>query len=77
MTTGIGSIGLASLNVCCGLSNPLPPVTERAAEFCRRLERADVDIVNFQEVWTSGLRGFLRRHLRSRVHLGVLRVSPP
>ncbi|MEW2121568.1 endonuclease/exonuclease/phosphatase family protein [Streptomyces sp. NPDC005474] len=65
MATRIGSIGLASLNVCCGLSNPLPPVKERAAEFCRRLERADVDIVNFQEVWTSGLHGFLRRHLPS------------
>jgi endonuclease/exonuclease/phosphatase family metal-dependent hydrolase len=65
VTTGTGSIGLASLNICCGLSNSLRPVKERAAEFCRRLERADVDIVNFQEVWTPGLQRFLRRHLPS------------
>lgn len=65
MTTATGSIGLASLNVCCGLSNSLRPVKERAAEFCRRLEETDVDIVNFQEVWTPGLQRFLRRHLPS------------
>ncbi|WP_328744176.1 endonuclease/exonuclease/phosphatase family protein [Streptomyces sp. NBC_00285] len=56
---------MASLNVCCGLSNPLPPVRQRAVEFCRRLEQADVDVVNFQEVWTPGLLRLLGRHLPS------------
>lgn len=65
MTAATGSIGLASLNVCCGWSNSLRPVKERAAEFCRRLEETDVDIVNFQEVWTPGLHRFLCRHLPS------------
>jgi hypothetical protein len=60
-----GSISLASLNVCCGLSSSLRPVKERAAEFCRRLEQADLDLVNFQEVWTPGLYRFLRRQLPS------------
>ncbi|MEU6070778.1 endonuclease/exonuclease/phosphatase family protein [Streptomyces sp. NPDC047082] len=59
------TFGVASLNVCCGLANSLPPVRERAVEFCRRLERADVDIVNFQEVWTPGLLAFLRTQLPS------------
>ncbi len=59
------TFGVASLNVCCGLANSLPPVKERAVEFCRRLEAADVDIVNFQEVWTPGLPAFLRTHLPS------------
>ncbi|GAA5022345.1 endonuclease/exonuclease/phosphatase family protein [Kitasatospora paranensis] len=65
MTIGPGGITLASLNVCCGMSHPLRPVRERAAEFCRRLEAADVDIVNFQEVWAPGLTRFLRAHLPS------------
>ncbi|MFF2520231.1 endonuclease/exonuclease/phosphatase family protein [Streptomyces sp. NPDC058086] len=59
------TFGVASLNVCCGLANSLPPVRERAVEFCRRLEEADVDIVNFQEVWTPGLLAFLRTRLPS------------
>lgn len=59
------TFGVASLNVCCGLANSLPPVRERAVEFCRRLEQADVDIVNFQEVWTPGLLAFLRTQLPS------------
>lgn len=65
MAIKTGSIGLASLNVCCGLSNSLRPVRERAAEFCRRLEQAEVDIVNLQEVWAPGLKRFLRAHLPS------------
>lgn len=60
-----GSIGLVSLNVCCGLFSSLRPVKERAAEFCRRLEQADVDLVSFQEVWTPGLYRFLRGQLPS------------
>lgn len=58
-------IGVASMNVCCGLTNPLRPVKERAAEFCRRLEKTDVDVVNFQEVWTPGLLAFIRGRLPS------------
>ena len=58
-------IGVASMNVCCGLTNPLRPVKERAAEFCRRLEQADVDVVNFQEIWTPGLLAFIRGRLPS------------
>ncbi|MEU4730087.1 endonuclease/exonuclease/phosphatase family protein [Streptomyces sp. NPDC023588] len=65
MTTDGESVSLASLNVCCGMSNSLRPVKKRAAEFCRRLERTDVDIVNFQEVWTPRLQRFLARHLPS------------
>lgn len=65
MTTATGSIRVASLNVCCGVSNSLRPVRERAAGFCRRLEETDVDVVNLQEVWTPGLRRFLRDHLPS------------
>ena len=59
------STGLVSLNVCCGMSHSLRPVKERAAEFCRRIVQADVDVVNFQEVWTPGLQRFLRRQLPS------------
>lgn len=62
---GAAVVGVASLNVCCGVRNSLRPVKERAAEFCRRLERADVDVVNFQEVWTPGLLAFLRWRLPS------------
>lgn len=65
MRGGGATFGVASLNMCCGLANSLPPVRERAREFCRRLEEADVDIVNFQEVWTPGLLAFLRTQLPS------------
>jgi endonuclease/exonuclease/phosphatase family metal-dependent hydrolase len=45
------TIKLATLNIC-GLPSPLPPLAERAAEFCRRLDESDLDVVNLQEVWT-------------------------
>ena len=68
-SAGGSTIGVASLNVCCGLSNPLRPVRERAVEFCRGLEQAGPDVVNFQEVWAPGLLGFLRSRLPSYPHL--------
>jgi endonuclease/exonuclease/phosphatase family metal-dependent hydrolase len=60
-----GSIALASLNVCFGWSHTLPPVRERAAQFCRLLQHSDLDVVNFQEVWSPALRRFLHRRLPS------------
>ncbi|MBG0829777.1 endonuclease/exonuclease/phosphatase family protein [Planomonospora sp. ID67723] len=62
---GPETVRVMSLNVCCGLRSPLPPPTDRAAEFCRRIERSDTGVVNFQEVWTPGLLRFLRRRLPS------------
>ncbi len=62
---GSGSFTVATLNVCCGLFSSLRPVKERAAEFCRRLEETDIDLVSFQEVWSPGLYRFLRRQLPS------------
>ncbi|GAA1256097.1 hypothetical protein GCM10009665_53190 [Kitasatospora nipponensis] len=59
------AVTLASLNVCCGLRHPLRPVRERVAGFCRLLEQAQPDLVNFQEVWAPGLAGLLRAHLPS------------
>ncbi len=47
---------VATLNVA-GLPSPLAPLPDRATEFCRLIEASDIDVVNFQEVWT-------RRHLR-------------
>jgi hypothetical protein len=57
--------GLISLNVCCGLSSPLPSAKARAVEICSALEVSDVGIVNLQEVWTPGLFRVLRSRLRS------------
>lgn len=59
------TIGLTSLNVCCGLASALPPPKERAVEFCRRLDESDVDVVNVQEVWTPGLFRAIRAQLPS------------
>ncbi|MFD0532159.1 endonuclease/exonuclease/phosphatase family protein [Kitasatospora arboriphila] len=56
---------MASLNVCCGVRNTLPPLKERAAGICALIERTDVDVVNLQEVWTPGLLAFLRARLPS------------
>lgn len=56
---------MISLNVCCGLSSPLPAVKERAIEFCSALEASDAGVVNLQEVWTPGLLRVLRGRLRS------------
>jgi endonuclease/exonuclease/phosphatase (EEP) superfamily protein YafD len=58
------SFGLASLNVC-GLPSALPPLRARAPEFCRRIEDSDIDVVNFQEVWTRRYLQLLRAGLPS------------
>gem|GEM_PF-478703 len=76
MRSEAATIGVTSLNVCCGLTNPLRPVKERAAEFCRRLEQADMDVVNFQEVWTPGLLAFLRGRLPSFPFIALKRGIP-
>lgn len=59
------TIALMSMNVCCGFSSTLPPPKERAVEFCRGIEESDVDVVNFQEIWTAGLFRTIRTRLPS------------
>lgn len=58
------TVGVFSLNVG-GLPSALPPVRERAVEFCRRIEESGADIVNLQEVWTPRLLDFIRARLPS------------
>lgn len=65
MDGGPATIGLTSMNVCCGISSTLPPPKERAVEFCRRIEESGVDVVSFQEVWTAALFRTIRTHLPS------------
>ncbi|MFF3656179.1 endonuclease/exonuclease/phosphatase family protein [Streptomyces olivochromogenes] len=65
MDGGPATIGLTSMNVCCGFSSTLPPPKERAVEFCRRIEESGVDVVGFQEVWTAALFRTIRAHLPS------------
>jgi exonuclease III len=59
---------LATFNVC-GLPNALPPVEERAPEFCRRLEALDLDLVLFQEVWWKRQFALLKAHLPTYRHV--------
>jgi hypothetical protein len=58
------AIHLASFNVC-GLPSALPPLAERAVEFCRRIEESDIDVVNLQEVWGRGTLTAIRGQLPS------------
>jgi endonuclease/exonuclease/phosphatase (EEP) superfamily protein YafD len=66
------ALHLMSLNVC-GLPSTLPPLSRRAAEFGRRIEASDVDIVTFQEVWTRGALAAIRAGLPSYPHLACQR----
>ncbi len=65
MGNGADTLTVASLNVCCGLRNALPPLKERMAEVCAHIEGTDVDVLNLQEVWTPGLLALLRARLPS------------
>jgi endonuclease/exonuclease/phosphatase family metal-dependent hydrolase len=55
---------VTTLNVC-GLPAPLPPLPERAAEFGRRLDESDADVVNLQEVWSRRSLAQIRAQLPS------------
>jgi hypothetical protein len=60
-----GSIQVATLNVCGLPSSALPPLPERAVEFCRHLDESDIDVVNLQEVWGRGKLELFRARLPS------------
>jgi endonuclease/exonuclease/phosphatase family metal-dependent hydrolase len=64
----VPDLHLASLNVC-GLPSSMPPVTERAPEFCRRLDATDLDVINFQEVWSPRALAAIRAGLPSFPHV--------
>jgi exonuclease III len=64
MERNAATLCLASLNIG-GLPSSLPPLKARAAEFCRRLEESDVDVLNLQEVWTRRQLALLRAKLPS------------
>ena len=64
MDGGPGAIRVMTFNVC-GLPSPLAPLAERAAEFCRRIDESDVDVVNLQEVWFRRILDVIRRRLPS------------
>ena len=49
----------------CGLPTAYQPVARRAPGFCRRIEEADLDVVNLQEVWTRAALEVIRAHLPS------------
>jgi endonuclease/exonuclease/phosphatase family metal-dependent hydrolase len=64
MTGRPAVLRVASFNVC-GLPSALPPLTQRAAEFCRRFEESDLDVLNLQEVWGRGALATIRAGLPS------------
>jgi exonuclease III len=64
MTDGPTSLRVASFNVC-GLPSRLAPMVERAAEFGRRIEESDIDVVNLQEIWGPRTLTLVRAHLAS------------
>jgi hypothetical protein len=59
---------VASLNVC-GLPSSLPPLARRAAEFGRRIDESDIDVLNLQEVWGRRTLATIRAHLPSFPHV--------
>jgi endonuclease/exonuclease/phosphatase family metal-dependent hydrolase len=62
-------VRIVTLNVCYGVRTRLAPAAVRAAEFCRRIEALDVDVVNLQEVWTPRLLARIRTGLPSLPHV--------
>ena len=60
---------IVTLNVCSGVRTRLAPAARREAEFCRRIEALDVDVVNLQEVWTPGLLATIHAGLPSLPHV--------
>jgi endonuclease/exonuclease/phosphatase family metal-dependent hydrolase len=66
------SITVGTLNIG-GLHSPrrpLVPLPQRAAQLCRRLDDAGIDVLNLQEVFDHGYFRVLRSHLRSFPYLG-------
>ncbi len=61
-----------TLNVC-GLPWFRPPLAERAAHFCRRIEASDVDVAMFQEVWSRHTLNLLRSGLPSFPYVATRR----
>jgi exonuclease III len=49
----------------------LPPLRQRAAQFCRLIESSDVDIACFQEVWTRSALAALRPGLPTFRHVAA------
>jgi exonuclease III len=45
-------VKILTFNVC-GIPSTLAPLARRTPEFCRRIEATDVDVANFQEVFTT------------------------
>jgi endonuclease/exonuclease/phosphatase family metal-dependent hydrolase len=70
-------VRIATLNVCSGLRSGLAPAAVRAAEYSRRLDELDLDVVNLQEVWSPALLRRIRAGLPSLPHVawrrGILR----
>jgi endonuclease/exonuclease/phosphatase family metal-dependent hydrolase len=62
-------VRIVTLNVCYGVRTRLAPAAVRVAEFGRRIEALDVDVVNLQEVWTTGLLARIRAALPSLPHV--------
>lgn len=69
--TGPAMLGLATLNIC-GLpwsQSTLPPLAERAAEFGRRFDESELDVINLQEVWGRRQLAVIRAQLPSFPHV--------
>ncbi|MFC7478830.1 endonuclease/exonuclease/phosphatase family protein [Luedemannella flava] len=59
-----------TLNVC-GLPSRLAPLPERATLFGGHVERSDLDVVMFQEVWSARILATLKAQLPSFPHVAV------
>jgi hypothetical protein len=57
-------VRIATLNVCFGWRSRLAPSAVRAAEYSRRLDELDLDVLNLQEVWSPRLLARIRGGLR-------------
>jgi endonuclease/exonuclease/phosphatase family metal-dependent hydrolase len=68
----MADLRVLTLNVC-GLPWFRPPLSERAALFCRRIESSDVDVAMFQEVWSRHTLNVLRSGLPSFRHVATRR----
>ena len=65
---------IGTLNVC-GLPSALPPLTRRAAELCRHIDASDLDLVNFQEVWSRRSFEAIRPRLPSYGYVAWRRAT--
>jgi endonuclease/exonuclease/phosphatase family metal-dependent hydrolase len=62
-------VRIATLNVCFGVRSRLAPSALRAAEYSRRLDELDLDVLNLQEVWSPRLLARIRAGLPSLPHV--------